>query len=65
MLKKNFKINNNIYPENFILSAIEDFQEVGTINYNEWDLIIEWSVDDDLDEIFNEFMNYVIWLINE
>lgn len=63
MLRKIFEINDEIYKSEFILKAIEDFSEYYKINFINWELIIEWY--DNIDEIFNEFMNYVIWLINE
>lgn len=63
MLRKIFEINEEIYKSEFILKAIEDYSEYYTINFINWELIIEWY--DNIDEIFNEFMNYVIWLINE
>jgi hypothetical protein len=28
-------------------------------------LIIKWENEDEINLIFNEFMNYVIWLFNE
>lgn len=63
MQKQNFKIEDSIYPKNIITQAIEDFKDVADINYNNNELIIE--SDDDIAEIFNEFMNYVVWLYNE
>jgi hypothetical protein len=63
MQKQNFKIDDSIYPENIIVQAIEDFSEVADISYKNWEIIIE--SDDDITEIFNEFMNYVVWLYNE
>ncbi len=63
MQKQNFKIEDSIYPENIIVQAIEDFNEVSNISYKSWEIIIE--SDEDINEIFNEFMNYVVWLYNE
>ncbi|MDD5213059.1 MAG: hypothetical protein PHG82_01420 [Candidatus Gracilibacteria bacterium] len=63
MQKQNFKIEDSIYPENIINQAIEDFKYVADINYTNNELIIE--SEDDIDEIFNEFMNYVVGLYNE
>lgn len=63
MQKQNFKIENSIYSENLINQAIEDFSEVAKITYTNNELIIE--SDDDIIEIFNEFMNYVVGLYNE
>jgi hypothetical protein len=63
MLNQNFKIEDSIYPENIIVQAIKDFFDVANISYKNWEIIIE--SDDDIEEIFNEFMNYVVVLCNE
>ncbi len=63
MLKKTFKIDSSIYTNNIILKAIEDFKDYYIISFDNSEIIIDWY--DNIDEIFNEFMNYVIWLINE
>jgi hypothetical protein len=63
MLNQNFKIEDSIYPENIIVQAIKDFIDVANISYKNWEIIIE--SDDDIEEIFNEFMNYVVVLCNE
>jgi len=64
-MKKEFKINNEIYTEDIINQAISDFKEVSEIKYNGKILEINWESELEIDEIFNEFMNYIIWLINE
>lgn len=63
MLSQNFKIENSIYPEKTIIQAIFDFSEIATITYADSVLCIEaeWWID----EIFNEFMNYVLSISNE
>ena len=63
MSKQNFEIDNNIYPENLILLAIQDFSEVAEITYENNNLIIKSGWNEI--EIFNEFVNYVTWLYNE
>lgn len=63
MTKINFKINKNIYWEKYIKEAIEDYKDIAKISYKDSKIIIEW--DSDLDEIFNELMNYVISIQNE
>jgi len=65
MLKQSFKIENNIYSEDIINNAIEDFCEIAKISYNKWNLVILAEKDSNIEEIFNEFMNYVLWLQNE
>ena len=63
MSKQNFEIDNNIYPENLILIAIQEFLEVAEITYENNNLIIKSNWNEI--EIFNEFVNYVTWLYNE
>lgn len=65
MQKKCFKIEDSFYPENIIAQAIKDFKEISNISLNDWQLEIESETLEEIDEIFNEFMNYVIWLYNE
>lgn len=64
MLKKSFKIDNDIYSADLINKAIIDFIDFVQISYLNSEIIIE-SNDDDIDEIFNEFMNYLIGIYNE
>jgi len=59
---KEFEINTGIYPENVITQAISDFEEVSEIKLENNKLII---TSEDSEEIFNEFMNYCIFLISE
>lgn len=63
MLKKSFKIDNKIYSGKVILQAISDFEDVASISFLDSNLTIE--SDWEIDEIFNEFMNYVIAIHNE
>lgn len=63
MLKKSFKIDNNIYKDDVVISAVKDFQDIAHISYSNWNLEIE--SDWELDNIFNEFMNYCLAIVNE
>lgn len=63
MWKQSFKIENNIYNEDIILQAMKDFSEITEISYKNWELTIK--SDEDINEIFNEFMNYYLALSNE
>lgn len=65
MLKQNFKIDDNIYSKDIIDNVIKDFSEVAEISYNNWVLAIASDDNSNIEEIFNEFMNYFIWLYNE
>lgn len=64
-MKKEYKINTKIYPEDIINQAIIDFNDVSEISFNNWILVIEWDDKLEIEEIFNEFSNYIIWLFNE
>jgi hypothetical protein len=64
-MKKEFKISLDFYPEEKIKQAIEDFKEVWEITLEQSKLIINWDNQDEIEEIFNELMNYIIALVNE
>ena len=63
MIKKSFKIDKNFYWEEFIKESIKDFKDVANISYKNWEISIEWELNHE--EIFNELMNYSLWLQNE
>lgn len=64
-MKKEFNIDISIYSEDKLNQAVIDFKEVWNIILV-WNILnIEWNSDIECEEIFNEYMNYVIWLINE
>ncbi len=62
---KEYNIEKKIYPIDIITQAIKDFSEVTSIDYDNWLLKINWENEKEIEEIFNEFVNYCIWLINE
>jgi hypothetical protein len=64
-MKKEFKISLDLYPEEKIKQAIEDFKEVWEITLEQSKLIINWDNQDEIEEIFNECMNYIIALVND
>lgn len=64
-MKKEFEINSEIYSEDIVNQAISDFEEVSVIKYENNNIQIEWNSVKDINEIFNELMNYIIWLIND
>jgi len=64
-MKKEFDINLEIYPEEKIKEAIYDFKEVWKIALENNKIIISWESEVEIEEIFNELMNYIISLINE
>ncbi len=63
MSKKSLKLDKEIYNEEVIRQAIEDFKNIAFITYKNFEIIVEWEWD--LEEILNEFMNYCLGLQNE
>ncbi|MFK7779950.1 MAG: HxsD-like protein [Candidatus Gracilibacteria bacterium] len=61
-MKKEFKIDSEIYSEKIIKEAIGDFEGVTKIELEKNLLIIEGKSTEEIDEVFNELMNYVISL---
>lgn len=64
-MNKNFEISTYFYPSGIINQAIIDFNEVAQISIQDNILTISWNDENEINNIFNEFINYVIWLINE
>lgn len=64
-MQKKYKIDIEIYSQDIVKQAISDFEEVAEIIFNDNKLTINWETELEIDEIFNEFSNYIIWLINE
>lgn len=63
MIKKSFKIDKNIYKEIQLKESIEAYKDIAKITYKGWEITIE--AESDIEEIFNELMNYVIYIQNE
>lgn len=61
---KSYKIDKEIYPTEVINVSIEAFEDVTTIEYKNGQLEISGENQDEIEELFWEFMNYVIWIIN-
>lgn len=61
-MKNEFPIDFEIYSESILNEAILDFSEIAKIELEKNSLIIEWKSIDEINEFFNEFMNYVISL---
>ncbi len=61
-MEKQFKVQSDIYDISLIQEAISDFSDVADISYNNDVLNISWETKEDIDEVFNEFMNYVLSL---
>ena len=65
MLKRNFNLEDNLYKKKYIDLAIKDFWKNFLISYTKWVLEIQAESANEIEEIFHEFMNYVIGLHNE
>lgn len=63
-MKKNYDIDMQIYSLEAIMQAVSDFQEVVWIEFFDNFVTIEGDSDEEIEEVFNEFMNYVIWVMN-
>ena len=61
-MEKEFVISPEIYSGDSLQQAIGDFSEVGTITYKQWIVTLSGESDSEIDEIFREFMNYVLSL---
>ena len=59
---QNFEISLEIYDTEKLLQAIEDFSEVSEISLNHNMLSISWESVEEIQEVFYEFMNYVLSL---
>ena len=62
-MQKKYEIDLEIYDQKSILEAIKDFKEIWDIKFKDWILTIDWDNDTSIQEIFNEFMNYLAWLM--
>lgn len=63
-MEKNFTIDIEIYDENILKNAISDFSENFEIFLEENSIKILGEDEAEIEEIFNELMNYYIWLAN-
>ncbi len=61
-MKKIFEIDFLIYSEEDVKQAVWDFSDVWEITLNKSILEISWENNVEIEEIFNELMNYVLSL---
>ncbi len=61
---KNYIIDSEIYQKNAIDQAIIDFQDVADFEFKNNEIYITWDSVEEIETLFWEFMNYVIWIIN-
>lgn len=59
-----FKIDETIYCKEVIQQAINDFSDVSDISLSNGELTIQWENSEETNEVFNEFFNYTLSLIN-
>lgn len=64
-MKKQYKIDKKIYNQDLVEKSIIDFSEVAKIEFIDYSLVIHWENEQETDNIFNEIMNYIIWIYNE
>lgn len=64
-MKENFEIDTSIYGFDFLSQSIRDFSEYSDIVLNWNTLTISWDTKEEIEEVFNELMNYCVWLINQ
>jgi len=61
-MEKEFNISSQIYSLEKVQQAILDFTDICEIVYKNNVLIISGDSSDDIQEVFQEFMNYVLSL---
>lgn len=64
MLKRTFKIDNSLYPEDKVNEVISHFEGYNIHYPVSWELEIV-SEKENPQEIFDEFMNYLLAYLNE
>lgn len=65
MQKKSFSLESSLYQQEYLLQAIENFGQEFSMTYEDGMLIIAGENSDDIQQIFDEFMNHVLALSNE
>lgn len=61
-MEKMYQIDLDIYSSKLLGLAIKDFKEVANISLNWAELLIGGDDEASIDEVFNEFMNYLLSL---
>ncbi len=64
-MEKSFNISTHIYSIEAIQASIQAFIEIWNINYTDWNVSISAENTQEIDNIFLEFMNYVVFISNE
>ncbi len=62
-MKKKFRVEKDIYSREALLEAIKDFSDACPIHlWEDYSLEFEWENEEEVNILFQEFMNYVISL---
>lgn len=61
-MHKKFKISLKVYKKEKLLQAIKDVSWDIDIELQEDELVIFWESEDEIEEVFQEFMNYVLFI---
>jgi len=64
-MDKDYIIDGKIYKVWLLKKVILDFSDVAEIEYKKGKLNIKWNNESEIEQIFNEFMNYYVWLAAE
>ena len=62
---KNYIIDTEIYWWNAINETLVAFTDITEIEYKSNTLYITWENNEEIEILFWEFMNYVIWITNQ
>lgn len=63
-MNKAFQIDENIYHTENILETLEVFREHWVQEYKDWILTIQSENENEIQEIFDEFCNYMLFINN-
>jgi hypothetical protein len=63
-MNKAFQIDENIYHTENILETLEVFREHWVQEYKDWMLTIQSENENEIQEIFDEFCNYMLFINN-
>jgi len=63
-MKKKYKIDLSFYDEKILQKTVELFSDVANIKYEDSQLIIEGKNENEIGEIYKEFLNFYIYVFN-
>jgi len=59
-MEKKYTLSLDIYDKSTIEQGISDFSDIAEISFLWGQLVFVWENDEEIDESFHEFMNYVL-----